>query len=442
MTAILWYIVVGLLLVAMALSDSVMRRLPLTTPMLYLGGGVLLGPLGVGLLALDPVEHSDLLERVAEIVVIISLFAAGLKLRAPLTARRWVVPVALALGAMTLTVGLIALAGWAFLGLPVGAAVLLGAVLAPTDPVLASDVQVDEPADSDRLRFSLTGEAGLNDGTAFPFVMLGLGLLGLHDLGTGGWRWWAVDVVWAIGAGLGVGTLLGTLVGRLVVYLRQEHREALGLDDFLALGLITLSYGVALGIHSYGFLAVFSAGLAVRRIERRHTGEEVPPPSVVAAGTSEEAEEEATDPDTAPAYMAQAVLGFSEQLERIGTVGVVLLVGGMLIPDRFASPVLWFAPLLFLVIRPLAVAPVVLTSRLTALQRLLLGWFGIRGIGAIYYLSFAVGRGVPEAEARLLMGITLWVVAASIIVHGISVRPLIRHYGQGDAHVAPGADGM
>ena len=428
MDAILWYIVVGVLLVAMALSDSVLRRLPLSTAMLYLVGGAALGPLGLGLLAVDPVEHAELLERVTEIVVIVSLFAAGLKLRAPLTERRWVVPVALAFGSMALTVGMITLVGWLALGLPVGAAVLLGAVLAPTDPVLASDVQVDEPTDHDRLRFSLTGEAGLNDGTAFPFVMLGLGLLGLHDLGVGGWRWWAIDVFWAIGAGIAVGTLMGTAVGRLVIYLRREHREALGLDDFLALGLITLSYGVALLIHSYGFLAVFAAGLAVRRIERRHTGEAEPPPSVEAASESEEAEEDATDPDTAPAYMAQAVLGFSEQLERIGTVGVVLLVGGMLLPASLVWPLVWFAPLLFLVVRPLAVVPVMMGSGLTALQRGLVGWFGIRGIGSVYYLSYAIARGVPDGVARLMMGITVGVVAASIVVHGLSVKPLMRVY--------------
>ena len=430
MTAILWYLVAGLVLVGMALSDSLVRRLPLTTAMLYLAGGLALGPLGVGLVALDPVAHAGLLERVSEIVVIVSLFAAGLKLRAPLTERRWVVPVALAFGSMSLTVGLIALVGWLVIGLSPGAAVLLGAVLAPTDPVLASDVQVDHPTDGDRLRFSLTAEAGLNDGTAFPFVMLGLGLLGLHELGAGGWRWWTVDVAWAIGAGLVVGTLLGTLVGRLVVFLRREHREALGLDDFLALGLITLSYGVALLIHAYGFLAVFAAGLALRRIERRHAGEGEPPPAVEVAMAGENAEREATDPDTAPAYMAQAVLGFTEQLERIGTVGIVLLVGGMLIPDRFATTVLWFAPLLFLVIRPLAVLPVVGAAGLSRMQRRLVGWFGIRGIGSVYYLSYAIAHGVPEAEARLLMGITLWVVASSIVVHGVSVRPLMQRYSR------------
>ena len=431
MTAGLWYILIGALLVAMALSDSLLRRLPLTTAMLYLAGGVLLGPVGLGFFVLDPVTNAELLERLTEIVVIVSLFAAGLKLRAPLSDRRWLVPIILAFGSMALTVALIALVGWTLLDLSLGAAVLLGAVLAPTDPVLASDVQVDHPTDRDRLRFSLTAEAGLNDGTAFPFVMLGLGLLGLHELGTSGWRWLAVDVVWAVPAGLAVGTLLGTLVGRLVVYLRREHREALGLDDFLALGLITLSYGTALAIQSYGFLSVFAAGLAVRRIERRHTGNETPPAEVAAASASGAAEHSATHPDTAPAYMAEAVLGFSEQLERIGTVGVVLLVGTMLVPYATSTPVLWFAPLLLLAIRPLAVAPVVLFSRLSGMQRVLIGWFGIRGIGSVYYLAFALARGVPEGEARVLMALTLGVVATSIIMHGLSVKPLMKVYARG-----------
>src|SRR5919206_497446 len=130
--------------------------------------------------------------------VLISLFTAGLKLRTALTDHRWRLPVRLAVESMIVTVGLITLVGVVGLGLPLGAAVLLGAILAPTDPVLASDVQVEGPTDQDRLRFGLTGEAGLNDGTAFPFVMLGLGLIGLHELGQAGWRWFAVDVVWAV----------------------------------------------------------------------------------------------------------------------------------------------------------------------------------------------------------------------------------------------------
>ncbi|HSK09608.1 MAG TPA: cation:proton antiporter, partial [Vicinamibacterales bacterium] len=252
----------------MALASSVLKRLPLSASMLYLAAGFLLGPAGAGLFDLDVVDGATLVEHVTEIAVIVSLFTAGLKLRLPFSDGRWRPPVLLAVVAMTLTVGAVAAVGVMGLALPLGAAVLLGAVLAPTDPVLASDVQVEHAHDAERLRFSLTGEAGLNDGTAFPFVMLGLGLLGLHEIGTGGWRWVFVDLLWAVPAGLAVGALAGTAIGRLVVYLRRAHGGAAGLDDFLALGLIALSYGVALLIHSYGFLAVFAAGLALRRIER------------------------------------------------------------------------------------------------------------------------------------------------------------------------------
>lgn len=328
---------------------------------------------------------------------------------------------------MALTVGLIAVVGVLGLGLPVGAAVLLGAILAPTDPVLASDVQVEHPRDRDRLRFTLTGEAGLNDGTAFPFVMLGLGLLGLHDLGPRGLRWLAVDVGWAVVGGLAIGWLLGTLLGRLVLYLRREHKEAVGLDDFLALGLIALSYGGALLAGTYGFLAVLAAGLALRRIEARSSGEIHPEDVQIAAGAAE-AKAIATHPDKAPAYMAAAMLGFNQQLERIGEVGVVVLLGTMLSPAYLPREALWFVPLLLLVIRPLAVLPVMAGSGTGALERGLTSWFGIRGIGSIYYLMYAIGQGLPAQLGARLTALTLTVVAVSVLVHGISVTPLMNLY--------------
>jgi len=425
-----WFVVVGVLLIGMALADSRLKRLPLTTAMLYLAVGVGVGPIGLGLVHMDPVRNSALLERVTEIVVIISLFSAGLKLRTPLSDKRWMVPVRLAFGSMVVTVGLITLIGVYLLALPLGAAVLLGAILAPTDPVLASDVQVEEPTDSDRLRFGLTGEAGLNDGTAFPFVMLGLGLLGLHEIGSYGWRWWAVDVVWATAGGLGIGALLGTLIGRLVLYLRREHREAVGVDDFLALGLIALAYGMALLCNAYGFLAVFAAGLALRRIERQSTGPEQAPPEVKAAAASEEAESAAVDRDNAPAYMAQAVLGFSEQLERIGTVTVVVLIGAELSTRYIAPEKFWFVPLLLLAVRPVAARCGLLGSDTSQTQRDLISWFGIRGIGSIYYLMYAIEHGLPEPLAERLTALTLTVVAVSVVVHGISVTPMMRWYGR------------
>jgi NhaP-type Na+/H+ or K+/H+ antiporter len=432
MTFTFWFLIAGVLLIFMALAGSVLRRLPLSTAMVYLAVGIALGPLGLGLLDLDIVRDASLIERVAEVAVLISLFSAGLKLRSPLLEGRWHLPVRLAFGSMTLTVGLIALAGVAGLGLPLGAAILLGGLLAPTDPVLASDVQVEHPGDRDRLRFSLTGEAGLNDGSAFPFVMLGLGLLGLHELGAYGWRWLAIDVLWSVVGGLGIGWLLGMLVGRLVLYLRREHKEAVGLDDFLGLGLIALAYAVALLLHTYGFLAVFAAGLALRRIEMQSTAErdaeaptaDLPPPD----GTPKQAERLATDPEHAPAYMAQAVLGFNEQLERIGEVAVVVLVGGIISANRVPADVLWLAPLLFLLIRPVSVWIGVLGSRSSGPQRRLLAWFGIRGIGSVYYLAYAAQHGLDPALAQRLSALVLSLVAVSIVVHGISVTPLMRRY--------------
>ena len=422
-----WFLLVGALFIFMALSSSVLRRLPLTTSLVYLVAGLTVGLLGIGVLGSEPLHHAALLERVTEVAVIVSLFTAGLKLRVPLRDLRWGVPLRLAFGSMTLTVVLVAAVGTLTLGLPLGAAILLGALLAPTDPVLASDVQVDSPTDEDQLRFGLTGEAGLNDGAAFPFVMLGLGLLGLHDIGTVGLKWLAVDVLWSIAAGLGIGGLLGTLVGRLVLYLRREHREAVGLDDFLALGLIALAYGVALMAHAYGFLAVFAAGLALRGIEQRASGERAPE-EVMGSTHSGRAEEVATHPETAPAYMAQAVLGFNEQLERIGEVAVVVLVGVLISTYHLAAEGFWFVPLLFLLIRPVAVGAGLLRSPTSGLQRLLTAWFGIRGIGSVYYLMYAVQHGLPAPLVEQLTRLTLTVVGTSILVHGISVTPLMNRY--------------
>jgi NhaP-type Na+/H+ or K+/H+ antiporter len=422
--ATIWFVIIGALLIGFALAGTELKRLPVTPSMFYLAVGAGLGPWGAGLLHIDALEHTTLLERLTEIAVIVSLFTAGLKLRLPITDRRWRVAVLLAAVAMVLTIAGITAFGLA-IGLPLAAALLLGAILAPTDPVLASDVQVAHAHDSEPVRFSLTGEAGLNDGTAFPFVMLGLGLMGLHELGENGWRWWSVDLVWAVVAGLGIGTLCGAGVARLVIYLRREHKEAVGLDEFLALGLIALSYGVALLAGGYGFLAVFAAGLSVRRVEREHA-EVTPSKAVKQAGLS--AEERATNPGTAPAYMASAVLTFNEQLERLGELAVVVVVGAMLARVEAAGPGLWLAFVLFVVIRPIATALALLPTRMSRAQRAFIAWFGVRGVGSIYYLAFALSHGVGDALARPLVDLTVVVVATSIVLHGVSVTPLMQRY--------------
>jgi sodium/hydrogen antiporter len=426
----LWALIVGLLLTTMALGGSVLRRLPLSTAMLYLGVGAALGPAGGALFAPEPLVHSQALEIAAEIAVLISLFAVGIKLGLPLTDPRWRLPLRLATLSMCITIACVAVIGVTVLGLSIGAAVLLGAIIAPTDPVLASDVQIVESTDRDRLRFSLSAEGGLNDGAAFPFVMLGLGLLGLHDLGTMGWRWLAVDVAWAITGGLVIGAVLGVLVGRIVLHLRTRHRLSVGLDEFLALGLIALAYGVALLCHTYGFLAVLAAGVALQRVASSPAADEVMAEPTAAIGDRATDEEIATDERYASAYLMREVRDFNDQLERIAEVAVVLVVGAMLYFVDFDVRSAVFVALMLLVVRPLSVWLGLLGESATQDQRWLLSWFGIRGIGSIYYLMYAINHGLPEATAQRLVELTLALVVTSIVLHGISVTPLMNLYAR------------
>lgn len=423
----LWTLIVGALLIGMALSGTVLKRLPVSSALLYLGIGYGLGPAGLALMSPDPLGYPILLERMAEIAVLISLFAVGLKLELPLANRRWGAPVRLASVSMILTVGLLALIGTYGFGLALGTAVLLGAILAPTDPVLASDVQVTEEKDRDRLRFSLTGEGALNDGTAFPFVMLGLGLLGLHPLGEYGWRWFAVDVAWSIAGGLAIGGGLGWLIGKLVLYLRQRHQEAVGMDEFLALGLIALSYGLALICHTYGFLAVLAAGIALGRVKEPAT--ERHPAELLDGPTAKETKEKlATHPELAGVHLTREVLDFNERLERIAEVILVLTVGAMLFYIDVPAGILWFWLLFFLLVRPLSVWLGLIGAPVKRNQQLLIAWFGIRGIGSIYYLMYAINHDLPRDIAEQLLAFAIPTVAASIVLHGVSVTPLMARY--------------
>ena len=446
MTFALWLGLSGALLVVMALGGSMLSRLPVSTAMIYLLAGLVAGPLGLALAAPTPFGDSQLLEHVTEIIVLLSLFTAGLKMSVGLQDRRWFAPLRLALLSMLATVVLIAGAGVWLLGLPLGAAVLLGGILAPTDPVLATEVQVDNPADRDQLRFALTGEGGLNDGTAFPVVMLGLGLLGAHEIGTLGWRWLALDVLWAGGAGIAIGAAWGIGLGRLVLYMRRHHHEAVGYENFLALGLIGLAYGCAVLAMAYGFLAVFAAGLALRNTAQAGSAAAAaslgPAPAagtpaaaralVEAAHHSPDADiatQIALDPQHAPAYLAHAVLSFNDQLDRIGEMVGVVMLGMLLWAVPWLPAAWWFVPLVLLLVRPLSVAAGLAGARgISAGQRRLMGWFGIRGIGSLYYLGYALNHGLPAEHAQTLVGLTVAVVVSSIIVHGISVTPLMARY--------------
>lgn len=417
----------GLLLLALVLLGRVIEGLPLSSAMVYLGVGLLLGPAGFGLLQLELPAQLLLLERLAEAALLISLFAVGLQLGVPLRSRRWWLPLRLAFLSMALMVGLITAVGVLLLGLPLGGAVLLGALLAPTDPVLAGAVPAEPGQRPDRLGFSLAAEGGLNDGSALPFVLLGLGLLGHHDLGPGASRWLLLDLLWAPAAGLLLGGLLGWGVGRLVVYLRARHQQAVGLDVFLGLGLIALSYGLAQLLLASGFLAVFAAGLALQRVGEHSAVRSRPLPQSPAA-SGHDYETLAVHPQHASATMRDAVQLFNGQLEKLAELALVLLVGVLLGIAVLPPALLWFVPLLLLVLRPLATLPLLGGQGLSRGQAGLLAWFGIRGIGSLYYLLFALRSGVDGELGRTLTGLTLGSIAASIVLHGLSAQPLMRRY--------------
>ncbi len=395
----------GLLLLFTSLASPVLQKLPVSTAMLYLGAGVAVGPLGLGWLKVDMVADAAWLEVLAEVAVLVSLFVTGLKIDTRVSRAKWGIALRLASVTMVLTIAAFTLLGHWLLGMPWGLALVLGAVLAPTDPVLAADIQVKTPEDRDALRVALSGEAGLNDGTAFPFVMLGLGLMGLHDIGTLGVRWLAVDVGWAVAVGVGIGWAVGQLVSRAAVRFQGWQPSAEPLSEFIAVGSIAASYGAAQALGGYGFLAVFVTGLAVRRgLEQRRAGQAVAADSV------------------------GNVLQFNGQLERIVEFVLVIVVGAALVQVRPSWPLLGFVVAALLVARPLMVALTIRRAGVSPKQRRLMGWFGIRGIGSVYYLAYAIHHGVVAEAGEQLASAVLTLVAASIVLHGLSVTPLMEHY--------------
>lgn len=424
MTAATWDLLIGALLILMALSGTLLKTLPISAAALYMGLGFIAGPGGFNLVKLGIKADAGLIETIAEVAVLVSLFAVGLRLRIRMQVSSWVQPVLLATAGMVITIALMTLAGLA-LHLTLASALLLAAILAPTDPVLASDVQVRHENDQDDLRFGLTAEGGLNDGAAFPFVMLALGLAGAHELGTGGLRWLGLDVVWPVVGGLALGWTCGAAFTRLVLFLQNEKKQAMGMESFLALGLIALTYGIALHASVYGFLAVFVAGLSMRNVER------------AVEDKADEARTGAAPPEAKVAAVEQAktagamtsdVLAFAKELEKFVELAAMLVIGCLLRTEMLTFRNLLIAGVLIAVARPVAVYISTLGGPWSASQRRLGAWFGIRGVGSVYYLAYASTHGAPSSEIGAVGGAVLVTVALSVVVHGVSATPLMNLY--------------
>lgn len=409
----------------MGLTVSILKRSSVTSAIIYLAVGVLVGPTALDLFHFNPLQESALLETLTEVAVLISLFSAGVKMPVPFKLVSWRAPILLATVSMTITVAAVAAFAYYVLGLPLGAGVLLGAILAPTDPVLATDVQTRHPGDKDQLRFTLTCEAGMNDGSAFPFVMLGMGMLGLHEIGEFGINWFLLDVLWATLAGIAIGVVAGVTLARLGWKLRSKPHKHELMDDFLGLGLIGVVYGLAVMVNGWGFLAVFFAAVALRQTELKLTkvaqvafdGSDTQQTAVAAGKVPAELESLET--------VSAGSLVFKEHLERLSELVLVLLIGGSLYVNSWTWDAVWLALFLFAIARPLSVVIGLLGTHTSWRIRGMTGWFGVRGIGSLYYLMYAIQHGLPELLALQLMQLTLIVVTLSILLHGTSVKPLM-----------------
>lgn len=397
-TYILSLLVIGILLLVVTLGSRWIAKLPLSYALIYLIVGVSLSPYGLRLVRLRP--DANFLEHLTEMVVLISLFGCGLKMNRPLRFWAWNSTARLIGFLMPLSIGGVALTAHWLLGWGWGESFLLGAILSPTDPVLASDVQMNDPDDRDELRFALTSEGGLNDAFAFPFVYFGLRWIENDHWQEWFSQWVLVNLVWEIAAGVGA----GLLVARAVLWLSNQAKHFETVDDltedFVALSTILVSYSVAILIHGYGFVAVFVAGMVMQS--------------------------RCPDP-----LKPLAQLRFIDRVERLAEIAAILILGSLLRIEpilRFGWQSLVIAGMLLLVIRPVGTWVSTIGAPMGKTTRSLLGWFGIRGVGSLYYLSYALGEGLRGAAGEQIAWVTFTTATLSILLYGVTATPLMNWY--------------
>ncbi|WP_199423090.1 cation:proton antiporter [Actinotalea solisilvae] len=413
---------IGVATLAAAVLPRALHRAPVSMPAVFLGFSILAFTLLPALPDPDPVAHHPVALHLTEVCVVVSLMGAGLAINRPLGWRRWGTTWRLLGITMPLSILAVGLLGWSMLGLGVASAVLLAAAVAPTDPVLASEVQVSEPTaepgqDDDEARFALTAEAGLNDGLAFPFTYAAIAI-SVAGPALGGWLggWVLVDVLWRIAVGVLVGAAVGWALGRLFFsgFARRRHLSEHA-QGFVALAATFLAYGAVELAEGYGFVAVFVCAVALRAVERHDEYHGV-------------------------------LHSFVEQVERLLTVAVVVLLGGAVARGLF-DDVGWvevaFALVFLLVVRPLTGLVGLARGRTGRRERGVIAFFGVRGVGSLFYVAYALEHGdFPDAER--LWAVVGLVVLGSIVVHGVAATPVMarldrareRRAEQGDGDVA------
>jgi NhaP-type Na+/H+ or K+/H+ antiporter len=375
----------------------VLHRLPFSPAMVFVGVG-LLASLIPGTPRLDPVDQPVLIEHLTEVCVIVALMGVGLALDRPVSWRGWNSTWRLLGIGMPLFIAAGAVLAWGMVGVGVAVAVLLAAALAPTDPVLASDVQVGEPTDDpeseDEVRFALSSEAGLNDGLAFPFVNAAI----LLAAGAFGWSWVGWELLGKVVIGVGVGWAIGQLLGRLAFRAPTPAlRFAESAEAVLALSAVFVAYGVAELLGGYGFLAVFCAALAIRACERGHEYHRV-------------------------------LHEFIGQIERLLTLALLLglgyAVGSGVLSALTPAAAAWALGTVLL-LRPLTAWLSLRGSGMPAVEQRTIAFFGVRGIGTFYYVAYGLSHASFDDPA-LIWATAACAVLASIVVHGVTASSVLR----------------
>ncbi len=398
-TYIISLVIIGLASLAMAWMPSLAEKTKISYAIAYVLFGMAIYALVPTLPDANPFYNSKLAVHLTELVVIISLMGTGLKIDQPFSLKSWKVPFRLVSVTMLLSIGAIAALAYYVLKFDLASSILLGAVLAPTDPVLASDVQVGPPLEDkhDPVRFSLTAEAGMNDGTAFPFTWLAvIAATTTLDKGTLT-EWFLRDVLYRMAAGVAVGVLMGRLLAWLIFWLPQKKEVVVVRDGFVGVAATLLVYGLTELVWGYGFIAVFVTAITLRNYELYHK-------------------------------YHRKLHDFTEQIERILVAIMLLLFGGMLVHgilSKLTFTMVWIGLGIVLLVRPVTGLLAMLDEKLKLREKMAISFFGIRGMGSLFYLSFALSK-VDFRFEKELWSIVSFIIVLSLLIHGFTATTVFQ----------------
>lgn len=395
-------LIIGVATFAMPWISILSKKAGISYSLFYLLGGILLYSFFPEFLPSPlPAQNGTAILHLTELIVIISLMGVGIRIDLPFSFRTWASPLRLVFIAMLVCIVAAVLLGFYLLGLNLAAAILLGASLAPTDPVLASDVQVGPPNEQNNSfpKFILTSEAGINDGMAFPFTWLAITVALINnDEKTSLLQWFSYHFLYQIIGGIVLGYILGKGAGYLVFDFSKKNKILESLDGFLAISLTLLAYGITESLHAYGFIAVFVCAITFRHYEKKHE-------------------------------YHNSVHSFTGQIEKIFVAVLLLLLGGAIVQgilDSLTWEMVAFSLTYLLLIRPISAYLSLLGTNLHNWEKLIIGFFGIRGIGSLFYLSFALNE-IPFDSEDELWSLVTFCIAMSILIHGLTVSPAIRY---------------